>query len=99
MKRFQTKKSLDEVIRIKNLVPGTLVYKGEVKTEFSVNVTLYAMDDIKTDSFKTVEHLIRWISEQNTAGKVLWINVFNSIKKRIINAMGIIRNQSAYYLF
>lgn len=70
-----TRKSLHSM-GIKNLVPGTLSYRGTSREEFAIDIQYYDADNLIKKSFKDVSGLTDYENSiENKKSKVKWINV------------------------
>lgn len=77
-------------MRIRNLVPGTLIYKGQEKHEFQLNISLYNEQSIITKTFSKAMEFVGWINskEVDVKGKVLWVDVVGINHTEEIEAIG-----------
>lgn len=68
---------MDDIVRIKNLVPGTLIYKGQARTTFKLNIYLYDSQTVEVKNFSKVSQLIGWLTSEaiDIKNKVLWVDV------------------------
>ncbi len=77
MKKINFNESINPFkdFKVKNLVPGALVYKGKAEDDFSIDVIKYSDLDYKRNAFKSFEKFVNDEINTEEAESVKWINI------------------------
>lgn len=73
--------------RIRNLIPGTLTYKGKVSKDFSIELIVYDRDKAFKAAFDTVQ-AYRALVRELDGDEVLWLNVTGLNNVEAIHELG-----------
>lgn len=74
-KFFRNMKSSIKEIKIKNLVPGTLIYKGTSSESFSIEIIEYNKDNILIKDYSSVKNFLSENAIKAKKDTVRWINI------------------------
>jgi len=81
--------NFDVVSRVKNLVPGVLVYKGSKKEEFSIEVIAYNHENLIREEFKTIQDFtVFYDGLKKDQDEKIWINVTGLFAIEAVDAFG-----------
>ena len=76
-------------IGIKNLVPGTLAYRGTASSEFSIDIHYYNSDSLIKKSFKDVSGLTDYENSIEHEKKIVkWINITGINNTNELDSLG-----------